>query len=113
MIADGVRFSTWMLTLLLCSSCGGSSSETPPPLEPDPKRLTAPAEAPPAEESAPAAIPPSPGSNSVNVEDGAEFGIEPAGARGAPANGAATPPTWGGTPSSPPAKGKRPPPHAP
>ncbi len=27
------------LLALLCGACGGSSSETPPPLEPDPARL--------------------------------------------------------------------------
>jgi hypothetical protein len=98
-----------MLTLLLCASCGGSSSETPPPLEPDPKRLATPAEAPAAEGPAtvaPGATTPAPGASTGNVEDGAEFGIEPA---AAPANGAAKHQTWGGTPSSPASKAKRPP----
>src|SRR6476620_1510343 len=104
-----------MLTLLLCSSCGGSSSETPPPLEPDPKRLEAPAEPPAAEEliPAPAATTPAPGSSPGNVEDSAEFGIEPAGTHAAPANAASTHQTWGGAPSSPPSKANRPPPHSP
>jgi hypothetical protein len=100
-----------MLTLLLCGSCGGSSSETPPPLEPDPKRLAA--EAPAAEEpvpAAPAATTPAPGAGTGNVEDGAEFGIEPFGTRSPPANGGSRRQTWGASPAT---KTKRPPPHTP
>ena len=92
-----------------------SSSETPPPLEPDPKRLAAPAEPAASEElvPAPAATTPAPGASSGTVEDGAEFGIEPAGSHPAPVNGGSTPQTWGGAPSSPPSKAKRPPPRTP
>jgi hypothetical protein len=80
--ATWVRVPTlfWVLAAL---GCGGSSSETPPPLEPDPQRLAASKEE--AEgrrakpeapiEAAPAATPEAPG-GSPPVEDGAEFGIE-------------------------------------
>jgi hypothetical protein len=61
----------------------------------------------------PAATAPAPGASSGNVEDGTEFGIEPAGAHAAPANGASTHQTWGGARSSPPSKAKRPAPRAP
>jgi hypothetical protein len=104
-----------MLMLLLCGSCGGSSSETPPPLEPDPKRLRAPAEAPAADQpsvAAPAAAAPTSGASPDNVEEGAEFGIEPGGTQPAAANGASKQ-TWGGAPSNPTSKAKRPPPRAP
>jgi hypothetical protein len=103
-----------MLTLLLCASCGVSSSVTPPPLEPDPKRLVAPAEASAPEElvpASPAYTPPPPGAGSDTVEDGAEFGIEPGAAQASPANGAPKQQTWGAAPST--TKGKRPPPHKP
>jgi hypothetical protein len=98
-----------MLTLLLCAGCGGSSSETPPPLEPDPRRLVAPA---PTTEEELAPVPPatSPVPGSGDVEDGAEFGIEPLGTRSPPANGGSRRQTWGASPAT---KTKRPPPHTP
>jgi hypothetical protein len=108
--------------LAVCLGCGGSSSETPPPLEPDPKRLLPPAEAPASEEPAPAtpaAAPPAANgaagvpSESV-VEDGAEFGIEsPAAAHPSAAGPTGTHQTWGGSSTSTPAARPKRPPKAP
>ena len=90
-------------------ACGGSSSETPPPLEPDPARLvTAPVEA-------EAATPATGGANTDALQhptepyslDGAEFGLEaepPGGASG----GKPTLQTWGSGVTVPPLSGARP-----
>jgi hypothetical protein len=109
--------------LAVCLGCGGSSSETPPPLEPDPKRLLPTVEepgkegpAPAAPGAAPAAGPAAGGGAAAApsgpgvVEDGAEFGIESTGGAhpGTPAR-AGSLQTWGSS-SAPaaPARPKRP-----
>ncbi|MEY2936381.1 MAG: hypothetical protein RL033_7130 [Pseudomonadota bacterium] len=121
--------ATWVRVLTLfwvlaAIGCGGSSSETPPPLEPDPQRLAeskdeaegrSKPEAPP-EEVAPAATPGAPAGGSPPVEDGAEFGIDnaaappPPGFVAPPAAPEAVPPVEAPAGASPP---PAPPPVAP
>jgi hypothetical protein len=82
--ATRVRVARLFL-VLAAIGCGGSSSETPPPLEPDPRRLVRSQEAdgpslsPPegsvAAPAPPPAPPPAPGSPPA-AESGEEFGIE-------------------------------------
>ena len=89
-------------------ACGGSSSETPPPLEPDPKRLVA-------VEAEAAATPAASAANSDALQqstepysaDGAEFGLE---AEPAPGGAAANPAlqTWGSGSTVPPLSVGRP-----
>ncbi|MEO8178021.1 MAG: hypothetical protein ABI895_04220 [Deltaproteobacteria bacterium] len=103
----------WLSVLVVCTSCGGSSSETPPPLEPDPQRLLPPVEEPVREEppavTPPAGSPAPPALSEPGAEDGAEFGIESAPPR-PPAAGAAPPnhQTWGGAPAPGTPAGARP-----
>ncbi|HKO92488.1 MAG TPA: hypothetical protein VJU61_15105, partial [Polyangiaceae bacterium] len=105
-----MRASEWslVLALALCSgiACGGSSSETPPPLEPDPRRLLA----------APAASAPAAASGSTDAlqhstepysGDGAEFGLE-AGPAPASAPGTSALQTWGSSPPVVPLRAARP-----
>jgi hypothetical protein len=87
-------------------ACGGSSSETPPPLEPDPKRLVA-------VEAEAAATPAAANSDALQQStepysaDGAEFGLE---AEPAPGGAAANPAlqTWGSGSTVPPLSVGRP-----
>jgi hypothetical protein len=97
------------------AACGGSSSETPPPLEPDPKRLVA---AP--VESEAAATPAAPGANSDALQhptepysgDGAEFGLEAEVVPGSAAGENPTLQTWGSGGKVPPLSAGRPRPAA-
>jgi len=93
-------------------ACGGSSSETPPPLEPDPKRLVA-------VEPEAAATPAAPGANSDALQqstepysaDGAEFGLETEPAPGGTGMNPALQ-TWGSGGKVPPLNAGRPRPAA-
>jgi len=95
-----------MSMLAVCLGCGGSSSETPPPLEPDPQRLLPPAQEPGREEAPPIApakgVGVEPGASEPGVEDGAEFGIGPT-PPARPGTPGTTPvrSTWGGTRAAP------------
>lgn len=87
-----------LVSFALTVACGGSSSETPPPLEPDPARLLRNPEAVGgAASDAPAAAPPEAPAAASTTADGASPApsvIQPLAPRrsGPPAS------TWGGTP---------------
>jgi hypothetical protein len=96
-----VRAVVAVVTISLLVSCGGSSSETPPPLEPDPEALAGrkPAEA--SEAAKPAA---EQSSGQSEGREASPFGIEPRypGTTEAEPKRSRPVQTWGGNRPTPP-----------